>query len=75
MREMTDRVKAGLPLYGESRLTEHMQGVASRQSRYSGTFLHVMPWFNFVNHNQHGIDTAKYYRAAEQELESEGAPR
>jgi len=71
MREMVSKVKAGEPLYGHSSMTEYMQGVASRQSRYSGTFLHVMPWFNFVNHNQHGVDTAKYYRAAEMELEGE----
>lgn len=71
MREMTDRVKKGLPLYGKSEMTEYMQGVASRQSRYSATFLHVMPWFNFVNHAQHGVDTAKYYRQAERELEAE----
>lgn len=71
MREMTDRVKRGLPLYGTSTLTEYMQGVASRQSRYSGVFLHVVPWFNFVNHSQHGVDTAKYYRNAERELERE----
>ncbi|KJX98488.1 nadh-ubiquinone oxidoreductase 21 kda subunit like protein [Zymoseptoria brevis] len=71
MREMTDRVKKGEPLYGKSTLTEYMQGAASRQSRYAGTFSHVMPWFNFVNHNQHGVDTAKYYRNAERELEAE----
>lgn len=52
MREMVDKVKKGEPLYGKSTLTEYMQGVASRQSRYSGTFIHVMPWFNFVNHSQ-----------------------
>ncbi|KAK5680164.1 hypothetical protein LTS10_007091 [Elasticomyces elasticus] len=72
MREMTDKVKRGEPLYGVSTMTEYMQGVASRQSRYSGVFLHVMPWFNFVNHGQHGVDTAKYYRNAERELEAEG---
>ena len=71
MREMTDRVKEGKPLYGLSGMTEYMQGAASRQSRYAGTFIHVMPWFNFVNHNQHGVDTAKYYRNAEKELEAE----
>lgn len=71
MREMTDKVKKGEPIYGKSSLTEYMQGAASRQSRYSGVFLHVMPWFNFVNHNQHGVDTAKYYRNAERELEAE----
>jgi hypothetical protein len=71
MREMTDRVKRGEPLYGQTSLTEYMQGAAARQSRYSGVFLHVLPWFNFVNHNQHGVDTAKYYQNAERELEAE----
>ncbi|KAL3418915.1 nadh-ubiquinone oxidoreductase 21 kda [Phlyctema vagabunda] len=71
MKEMVAKVKAGEPLYGESRLTPYMQGVASRNSRYTGIFLHIIPWFNFVNHNQHGIDTAKYYQAAERELEAE----
>lgn len=71
MREMTDRVKAGLPLYGSSTLTEYMQGAASRQSRYSGVWLANVPWFNFVNHAQHGVDTAKYYQNAERELEAE----
>ncbi|KAI1080114.1 NADH-ubiquinone oxidoreductase 21 kDa subunit [Whalleya microplaca] len=71
MKEMVSKVKAGEPLYGESKLTPHMQGVAARQSRYSALFTAVLPWFNFVNHNQHGVDTAKYYRRAEQELEAE----
>lgn len=71
MREMTDRVKRGEPLYGKTTLTEYMQGAAARQSRYSGVFISVMPWFNFVNHNQHGVDTAKYYQNAERELEAE----
>ncbi|KXL47415.1 hypothetical protein M433DRAFT_77042 [Acidomyces richmondensis BFW] len=71
MREMTDKVKRGEPLYGVSTLSEYMQGAASRQSRYAGVFIHVMPWFNFVNHNHHGVDTAKYYQNAERELEAE----
>ncbi|RQM07117.1 hypothetical protein DH86_00003465 [Scytalidium sp. 3C] len=71
MREMVDKVKKGEPLYGTSSLTPYMQGVASRNSRYTGVFLHVIPWFNFVNHNQHGVDTAKYYQQAERELEAE----
>lgn len=71
MKEMVSKVKKGESLYGESSLTPYMQGVASRNSRYSGVFLHVMPWFNFVNHNQHGVDTAKYYQQAERELEAE----
>lgn len=52
MREMVDKVKKGEPLYGKSQLTEYMQGAASRQSRYSAVWIHVMPWFNFVNHSQ-----------------------
>jgi len=71
MREMVDKVKKKQPLYGESQLTPYMQGMASRNSRYTGVWLHVLPWFNFVNHNQHGIDTAKYYQQAERELEAE----
>ncbi|KAK4190590.1 NADH-ubiquinone oxidoreductase complex I, subunit 21kD [Podospora australis] len=75
MREMVDKVKRGEPIYGESRLTPSMQGVAARQSRYSALFMAVLPWFNFVNHNQHGIDTAKYYQQAERELEAERIAR
>ncbi|KAI9726204.1 MAG: hypothetical protein M1828_001877 [Chrysothrix sp. TS-e1954] len=71
MREMTDKVKRGEPLYGKSDVSEYMQGVASRNSRYTAFFIHVIPMFNFVNHNQHGVDTAKYYRQAERELEAE----
>ena len=52
MREMVDRVKRGETPYGTSELSPYMQGVASRNSRYTGVWLHVMPWFNFVNHNQ-----------------------
>ncbi|KAF7560038.1 hypothetical protein G7046_g4109 [Stylonectria norvegica] len=70
MREMVSKVKAGEPLYGESRLSPHLQGVAARQSRYSALFISTIPWFNFVNHSQHGVDTAKYYQQAERELEA-----
>ena len=52
MREMVDKVKKNEPLYGTSTLSPYMQGVASRNSRYSGVFLHMIPWFNFVNHEQ-----------------------
>ncbi len=55
MREMVDKVKKGEPLYGHSQMSEYLQGVASRNSRYSGIFLHVLPWFNFANHNQVGL--------------------
>lgn len=52
MREMVEKVKAGEPLYGHSTLSPYMQGVAARNSRYAGLFIHVVPWANFVNHNQ-----------------------
>lgn len=52
MREMVDKVKNNEPLYGKSSLSPYMQGVASRNSRYSGVWLHVVPMFNFVNHEQ-----------------------
>lgn len=71
MKEMVAKVKRGEPLYGVSDLTPYMQGVAARNSRNSQLMFHVIPWFNFVHHNQHGVDTAKYYRAAQAEMEKE----
>ncbi|KAF2457973.1 putative NADH-ubiquinone oxidoreductase 21 kDa subunit [Lineolata rhizophorae] len=73
MKEMVAKVKNGEPLYGTSSMSEYMQGMAARNSRYSAVFAHILPWFNFVNHNQHGVDTAKYYQQAERELAAEGA--
>jgi hypothetical protein len=70
---MVDKVKRGEPLYGVSTMSDAHQGIAARNSRYSNFYLHMIPWFNFVNHSQHGVDTAKYYRQAEQELEAERA--
>lgn len=52
MREMVDKVKRNESLYGESSLSPYMQGMASRNSRYAGLFSHVLPWYNFVNHEQ-----------------------
>ncbi|KAK5458489.1 hypothetical protein LTS15_004571 [Exophiala xenobiotica] len=75
MREMVDKVKKGEPLYGTTDLTPYMQGVAARNSRFSALMANVVPWANFVNHNQHGVDTAKYYQQAERELEAEKASR
>ncbi|KAK7972545.1 NADH-ubiquinone oxidoreductase 20.9 kDa subunit [Apiospora saccharicola] len=69
MREMVDKVKKGETLYGESRLTP------TCRARYSALFMYGIPWFNFVNHSQHGVDTAKYYRAAERQLERERTGR
>lgn len=51
MREMVDKAKAGVPLYGTSSVSAYLQGVAARNSRYSELFIHVLPWFNIVNHD------------------------
>lgn len=51
-REMVDKVKRGEPLYGASKLSSYLQGVAARNSRYSEMFIHVIPWVNAVNHDQ-----------------------
>ena len=52
MKEMVEKVKKGEPLYGKSSLSPYLQGVAARNSRYSAVFAHLIPWMNFVNHNQ-----------------------
>ena len=52
MREMVNKVKNGEPLYGPSKLSSYIQGVAARNSRYSELFIHVLPWINVVNHEQ-----------------------
>ena len=52
MREMVDKVKRGEPLYGKSELTEYMQGISARNSRYSALMFAVVPMANFTNHNQ-----------------------
>ncbi|KAI9890161.1 MAG: hypothetical protein M1814_004442 [Vezdaea aestivalis] len=70
-REMVDRIKKGQKPYGDSTMSPYLQGVAARNSRHSTLFIHTIPWFNFVNHEYHGVDTAKYYRQAERELEAE----
>lgn len=52
MKEMVDKVKKGESLYGTSKVSSYLQGVAARNSRYSELFIHVLPWFNLVNHDQ-----------------------
>lgn len=75
MREMVDKVKRGESLYGESGMTEYMQGVAHRNSRFASVFSHILVWPNLAHHPYHGVDTAKYYRQAEIELEQERQAR
>jgi hypothetical protein len=45
MQEMKGRVAAGLKPYGESELSPYMQGVAARNSTFSGLFVGLMPWY------------------------------
>jgi len=64
MKELTERAKRGLPLYGTASDSEWVQYVAYRNSKHSQLFFHAVPWFNLVNHPHHGVDIAKYYVAA-----------
>ncbi|KWU42832.1 hypothetical protein RHOSPDRAFT_20527 [Rhodotorula sp. JG-1b] len=58
--ELGQLAKEGKPLYGETDLPEYIQGVAHRNSMWSQLKFGVLPWFNFVNHQHHGTDPAKY---------------
>ena len=60
MDELKARKGAGLKIYGESELSPYMQGVAARNSTFSGMMFGLMPWFNAVNHPHHGVDQSKY---------------
>lgn len=42
--ELSARVKAGQPIYGETDLTDYVQSVAARNSTWSQLKLSVMPW-------------------------------
>ncbi|KAI8871871.1 hypothetical protein GQ42DRAFT_161705 [Ramicandelaber brevisporus] len=64
MQEMTERARQGLPLYGKSIMPEHIQQSAAANSQFSAVLMGFLPWFNFVNHPYHGVDTSKYYIAA-----------
>jgi hypothetical protein len=66
MREMVEKVKKGEPLYGTSTASPYMQGVAARNSRFSGLLAHVVPWANFVNHNQ--VSQATSFATIETEM-------
>ncbi|OZJ06334.1 hypothetical protein BZG36_00655 [Bifiguratus adelaidae] len=58
--EMRERIAQGKPLYGESQLTPYLQEVSARNSRYAATKFNAFPWFNFANHQSHGVDESKY---------------
>lgn len=58
--ELSQLAKEGKALYGESYMPEHVQDASARNSRYSQLKFGAIPWFNFANHNSHGVDTSKY---------------
>lgn len=67
--EIKSKLSKGEPLYGSSVLTPYAQDVAYRNSKNSQMNLHLIPWFNIVNHSQHGIDLKKYYEVRKGEEE------
>ncbi|KAJ1928489.1 hypothetical protein IWQ60_002007 [Tieghemiomyces parasiticus] len=71
LKEMKARVARGEPLYGRSILPENVQRIAAANSKNSQMMLHFIPWFNFVNHNHHGVDVTKYYEDAIAEEEEQ----
>lgn len=42
--ELSALAKAGKPLYGETDMSDYLQGVAARNSTWSQLKLHAMPW-------------------------------
>jgi hypothetical protein len=60
IKEMKGKIARGEPLYGVSSLSPRLQTVAARNSRNSSFTFHILPWFNFVNHPDHGVDSSRY---------------
>ncbi|KAI8047209.1 NADH-ubiquinone oxidoreductase complex I, 21 kDa subunit-domain-containing protein [Gilbertella persicaria] len=58
--EMSQLAKEGKALYGESYMPEYVQDASSRNSRFAQLKFAAYPYFNFANHNNHGVDTSKY---------------
>ncbi|ODV84599.1 hypothetical protein CANARDRAFT_29124 [[Candida] arabinofermentans NRRL YB-2248] len=59
--EVKKSLSLGLNPYGESSMNLYMQDVSSRNSKNSQLMLAFIPWFNFTNHINHGVDLRKYY--------------
>jgi len=70
MAELSQRVKEGKPLYGESDQPEHVQASAYRNSAFSQLKFQAFPMFNLVNHPWHGTDPAKYGLKPKEEEQS-----
>ncbi|KAF9054449.1 NADH-ubiquinone oxidoreductase complex I, 21 kDa subunit-domain-containing protein [Panaeolus papilionaceus] len=60
LQEMRQLIKEGKSIYGESHQPEWVQASASRNSQWSQLKFGAFPMFNLVNHQHHGVDTAKY---------------
>lgn len=60
MKELSERARKGLPIYGESGEPEWVQGAAYRNSAFSQLKFSIFPMINLVNHPWHGVDTSKY---------------
>ncbi|KAI6164454.1 NADH-ubiquinone oxidoreductase complex I, 21 kDa subunit-domain-containing protein [Pisolithus thermaeus] len=60
LAELRQRVAEGKPLYPESTQPRWIQDVAYRNSVWSQLKFQAFPMFNFVNHQHHGTDPAKY---------------
>lgn len=54
MKEMSARAAKGEALYGETDLSDYLQGVAARNSTWSQLKLHAMPWWvHFLPNSSH----------------------
>ncbi|KAG8220880.1 NADH-ubiquinone oxidoreductase complex I, 21 kDa subunit-domain-containing protein, partial [Butyriboletus roseoflavus] len=60
LAELRQRVAEGKPLHSESSQPQWIQDVAYRNSVWSQLKFQAFPVFNFVNHQHHGTDPAKY---------------
>jgi len=71
MAELSQRVKEGKSLYGDSDQPEHVQASAYRNSAFSQLKFQAFPMFNLVNHPWHGTDPAKYGLKSKEKDQSE----
>lgn len=61
--EIKSRLAKGLDPYevDENSLSPWLRGVAARNSTYSQLNMAILPWFNLVRHEHHGVSLDKYY--------------
>jgi len=69
LAELSALAREGKPLYGTSGQPEWVQQTAAGNSTFSQLKFGAAPMFNFVSHNHHGTDPAKY--GVESEIASE----